>query len=265
MAAQGDEMTEIQKSRLRPAFDARPLSKRVGLIILATDHTTEPDYRRMIATEDIGIYVARIAFTNPVTTESLRRMQPSLTQAAGLILPGEELDVVCYSCTSASVVIGDSEIEAAIRRAKPGIPVVTPPAAGVRGLQALGARRISVLTPYTVEVSRPMAKYFEEAGFEIVSFTCLDLDDDREMAKISPASLVELADDAMAPDAEALFISCTSVRAASAAAQIEKKIGRPMVSSNLASAWNCLRICGDATSRPELGRLMTRPLTKDPT
>ncbi len=256
-------LPEIQISRLRPALDARPLHKRIGLIILATDHTTEPDYRRMVANEDLGIYVTRIAFTNPVTTESLRRMQSSLTEAAALILPDEELDAICYSCTSASVVIGDVEIEAAFRRAKPGVPVVTPPAAGVRGLRALGARRISVLTPYTTGVSRPMLKYFERAGFEIESFTCLELDDDREMARIAPASLIELATSAMAPGAEALFISCTSVRAAGVAAQIEKRIGRPVVTSNLASAWNCLRLCGDAAPRPQLGRLMTLPLTGD--
>lgn len=255
-------VAEIQVSKLRPALDARPLRKRIGLIILATDHTTEPDYRRMVASDNIGVYVARIAFANPVTAENLRRMQPSLTEAAGLILPGEELDAICYSCTSASVVIGDDEIEAAIGKAKPGVAVITPPAAGVRGLRALGARRISVLTPYTAEVSRPMREYFAGAGFEIESFTCLGVDDDREMARISPASLAELAVDAMAPRAEALFISCTSVRAAGVAVQIEKRIGRPVVSSNLASAWNCLRLCGDTAFRPELGRLMTLPLRR---
>jgi maleate isomerase len=235
----------------------------VGLIVLATDHTTEPDYQRMVASRDIGVYVARIAFSNPVTPENLRRMQPALTQAAALLLPEEELDAICYSCTSASVIIGDQEIEAAIRSVKSGVPVVTPPAAGIRALKALGARRISVLTPYTVRTSRPMADYFTRHGFEIENFTCFDFDDDREMARIAPASLVELAVEAMAPAAEALFISCTSVRAAGVAAQIEKRTGRPVVSSNLASAWNCLRLCGDIAGRPELGRLMTLPLVKD--
>jgi maleate isomerase len=239
-----------------PLFDERPLKKRVGLIILATDHTTEPDYQRMVASEEIGVYVARIPFANPVTPENLRRMQPSLTEAAALILPDEKLDAICYSCTSASVVIGDEEIAAAIHRAKPGVPVVTPPLAGVRGLKALGARRISVLTPYTVETSRPMAEYFSRHGFEIASFSCLGLEDDREMARISPSSLVERAVEATAQDAEALFISCTALRAASVVAEIEVRIGRPVVSSNLASAWNCLRICGDERPRPGLGRLM---------
>ena len=33
-----------------------------------------------------------------------------------------------------------------------------------------------------------------------------------------------------------------------------------MVTSNLATAWQCLRLCGDDASRPEFGRLMTMPL-----
>lgn len=241
----------------RPPLDERPLAKRVGLVVLATDHTTEPDFRRIVASEQVGVYVARIPYANPTTPENLRRMQPALTVGAALILPGEELDAICYSCTSASVVIGDAEIEAALRAAKPGVPVVTPPLAGVAGLRALGARRISVLTPYTVETSRPMASYFAGHGFAIDRFTCLGFDDDREMARIAPATLVELARAAMAPQSDALFVSCTALRAALAITAMEAALGRPVVSSNQASAWRCLRLCGDDRPRPEFGRLMT--------
>ncbi|MER8387546.1 ectoine utilization protein EutA [Mesorhizobium sp. M1428] len=251
---------EIRLHSARPALDARPLEQRVGLIILATDHTSEPDFQRMVASDRVGVYVARIPYANPTTPENLRKMQPSLTAAAGLILPDEPLDAICYSCTSASVVIGDAEIEAAVRAAKPGVPVVTPPMAAVRGLKALGARTISILTPYTVETSRPMAAYFTEHGFEIVSFTCLGFEDDREMARIAPKSLVDLARDAMAAQADALFVSCTALRSAAAVVGMEEAIGRPVVTSNQATAWNCLRLCGDEMSRPEFGRLMTLPL-----
>ncbi|RUW26123.1 ectoine utilization protein EutA [Mesorhizobium sp. M4B.F.Ca.ET.215.01.1.1] len=255
-------LPEIRLLPTRPALDARPLEKRVGLIILATDHTSEPDFRRMVASERIGVYVARIPYKNPTTPENLRRMQPELEAAAALILPDEPLDAICYSCTSASVVIGDAEIEAAIRAARPGVAVVTPPMAGVDGLKALGARRISILTPYTVETSRPMAAYFAERGFEIVSFTCLGFEDDREMARIPPAALVELAGKATDAEADALFVSCTALRSALAVAGMEQAIGRPVVTSNQATAWNCLRLCGDDTARPQFGRLMTKSLSQ---
>ncbi|MER9951351.1 ectoine utilization protein EutA [Mesorhizobium sp. M0047] len=252
-------LPEIKVHQKRPALDARPLERRVGLIILATDHTSEPDFRRMVASERIGVYVARIPYANPTTPENLRKMQPALTAGAALILPDEPLDAICYSCTSASVVIGDAEIEAAIQAAKPGVPVVTPPMAGVRGLRALGARKISILTPYTVETSRPMAAYFAAQGFDIASFTCLGFEDDREMARIAPAKLVDLAREATEASADALFVSCTALRAALAVTCMEKAIGRPVVTSNQATAWNCLRLCGDDTQRPEFGRLMTLP------
>ncbi|TIU36340.1 MAG: ectoine utilization protein EutA, partial [Mesorhizobium sp.] len=189
-------------------------------------------------------------------------MQPALTTGAALILPDEPLDAICYSCTSASVVIGDAEIEAAIQAAKPGISVVTPPMAGVRGLRALGASKISILTPYTVETSRPMAAYFAARGFDIVSFTCLGFEDDREMARIAPATLVDLAREATDASADALFVSCTALRGALAVTGMEKAIGRPVVTSNQASAWNCLRLCGDEAPHPEFGRLMTLPLVQ---
>ncbi|MBZ9797310.1 ectoine utilization protein EutA [Mesorhizobium sp. ES1-4] len=256
-------LPEIKVYPNRPALDDRPLARRVGLIILATDHTTEPDFRRMVASERIGVYVARIPYANPTTPENLRKMQPALTAGAALILPDEPLDAICYSCTSASVVIGDGEIEAAIHAAKPGVPVVTPPKAGVRGLNAFSVRRISILTPYTVETSRPMATYFAERGFEIASFTCLGFEDDREMARVTPATLVDLARQAMHPQADALFVSCTALRGALAVTGMEQAIGRPVVTSNQATAWNCLRLCGDEAAHPEFGRLMTLPLPRD--
>ncbi|MGH7006598.1 MAG: ectoine utilization protein EutA, partial [Alphaproteobacteria bacterium] len=181
-------------------------------------------------------------------------------EGARLILPDEDLDAICYSCTSASVVIGDEEIETAIRQAKPGVPVITPPLAAVRGLQALRACRISVLTPYTIETSGPMAAYFAAKGVDIANFTCFGLDDDRQMARITPQSLVTAAREAMAGDADALFISCTALRAALAIADIEEVIGKPVVSSNLATAWATLRICGETAPQPALGRLMAQPL-----
>ncbi|QND54438.1 ectoine utilization protein EutA (plasmid) [Phyllobacterium sp. 628] len=243
------------------SFDDRPIAKRVGLVILATDHTTEPDFQRMVASSRIGLYTARIPYANPTTPENLRRMQPGLTTGAGLILPSEDLDAVVYSCTSASVVIGDDEIEAAIKAAKPGVPVITPPLAAVRALRELDAKRISVLTPYTIETSMPMLAYFSAKGFEIARFTCFGLEDDREMARIKPASLVAAAVEAAAPDSDALFISCTAMRAAIAVPEIEAGLGKPVVTSNLATAWATLRLCGENEPRPELGRLMTLPMS----
>ncbi|MFP1645943.1 ectoine utilization protein EutA [Pontitalea aquivivens] len=237
-------MTDILVSPRRPRLDDRPLAHRVGLVALSTDHTTEVDFARILAPAGIGIYVNRIPFANPVTPATLRAMAPDLTEGAALILPGEALDAVVYGCTSASVCIGDAEVRAQVARGKPGCPVVTPVSAALAGLRALGARRISVLTPYTVETSRPMAAMFEAEGLAIDRFTCLNLTDDREMARIALDDLVDLAATATDRASEALFISCTALRAASVIDRIEAATGLAALSSNYAAAWNVARVCG---------------------
>lgn len=251
-------MSPLRISPVAPRLEARPVRHRIGLVALATDHTTEPDFARILSPRGIGVYVNRVPYANPVTPETLRAMEPALAEGARLILPDEALDAVVYGCTSASVVIGEGAVRDAIRRGKPGVHVITPVSATLAGLRAMGARRISVLTPYTRATSEPMARLFEEEGFDLDRFTCLDMQDDREMARIAPDSIVELAQEAMAPGSEALFISCTAVRAAGVIDRIEAATGAPAISSNYAAAWAVLRHLGDRGAGAP-GHLMTLP------
>lgn len=252
--------TPIRLAQTRLAYDDRAAGKRLGLVLLATDHTSERDFARMVPPRQASVYCSRIAYANPTTPDNLRAMQPRLAEGAALILPGERLDAVCYSCTSASVVIGDEAIEAAIGGARPGVPVVTPPKAARLGLAALGARRISILTPYTAETSAPMARYFADHGFAVTGLTCFGLEDDRVMARVTPETIVAAAREATAADAEALFISCTALRAAEAAAAVEAAIGRPVVTSNQAAVWMALRLAGIDVPIAGHGILPTLPL-----
>lgn len=238
-------------------LDARPVARRIGLVVLATDHTSERDFARLCPADAVGIYATRIAFENPTTPANLRLMQPRLTEAAALILPGEPLDALCYSCTAASAVLGDAAVVAALREAKPEVPVVLPTLAARAAFEALGVRRISILTPYLAETGETIAAYFRTHGLEISSLTCLGLADDREMARVSPAAIADAAAEAVAPDAEALFISCTALRAAAVAGEIERRIARPVVTSNQASIWHALRVAGINRPIAGYGRLLT--------
>lgn len=251
-------MTSIAETHGSLRLDDRPLSHRIGLITLATDHTTEPDFHRILSPQGIGVYSTRIPFTNPVTPATLAAMAGDITDAARLILPDEELDAVVYSCTSASVVIGDDVVRASITAGKPGTDPITPISAGFAGLRALGAERITLLTPYTVQTTAPMAACFEAAGFALQGVTCLGLTDDRDMARLSPDSIARAACAAIAPGSDAIFISCTALRAAGVIDRIESATGISAISSNYATAWAVLRACSiHASAAP--GRLMHLP------
>lgn len=247
------------QERTSMQLDDRPVPHRIGLIVLATDHTTERDFARVCRPDEVAVYANRIAHENPTTPENLFRMQPRLSAAADLILPGEPLDALYYGCTSASVVIGDKAVEAAIQTAKPAVSVITPSAAARAALRALVARRISILTPYLPETSAPFVSYFEAHGFDVLNLTCLGLADDRQMARLAPAAIVAAACETVAPEAEALFISCTAVRAAEVAGEIEQRIGKPVVTSNQAGLWLTLRRAGIERPISGGGRLLELP------
>lgn len=237
-------------------LDERPTRWRIGLIALATDHTLERDLANVCGGDEIGAYVTRVAFDNPMTRESLVAMGPRLTEAARLILPDEELDAVAYGCTSASVAMGDEAVTVAIRAAKPAVPVTTPSAAACAAFQALGVKRISVLTPYPVEVTAPFGDYFAARGLEVANLSCLGIEDDRDVARVNRATLVAAAREACTPDAEALFISCTALRAAELASTLEEDLGRPVVTSNQALIWHVLRLAGCDKRVAGYGRLL---------
>ena len=100
---------------------ARPLARRVGLIILATDQTSEPDFRRMADRAGrIGV------LCDPRTPMPTRRRPTICAHAAdadatapALILPGELRRRSAIACTAASAVIGEAEVAAAINGPSP--------------------------------------------------------------------------------------------------------------------------------------------------
>ncbi|QRZ15209.1 ectoine utilization protein EutA [Paracoccus methylovorus] len=235
-------------------LDHRPLPRRIGLVTLATDHTTEVDFA-VLPPHCVGVYATRIPFANPVTPETLAAMARDVTAAAALILPDEDLDAVVYSCTSASVVIGDQAVREAIGLGKPSAQAITPISAGFAALRALEAQRITLLTPYTPRTTQPMADCFEGGGFALQGVSCLNLTDDREMARISHATIIEAARAALAPDSQALFIACTAVRACAIIDRIEDAVGVPVVSANSATLWAAARACG-VTGAVAPGQLM---------
>lgn len=241
--------------RLAVSLDPRPVARRIGLIALATDHTSERDFARICDPDEVGVYVTRVAYENPTTPDSLRRIGPRLTDASRLILPDEPLDVVAFGCTSASVVLGDDAVARAVLAAKPGTDCVTPVSAALDAFRALGVTRLSILTPYTENVTDEVVGYFQSRRLEVRSRLGLGLDDDRKMARISHQTLIREAVSATSHDAEALFVSCTAVRALECVQRIEDRIGKPVVTSNQAMVWRSLRLAGISRSISGFGRL----------
>ena len=232
-------------------------AKRIGLIVLATDRTSERDYRMGLEGTGIDLYVNRVPYANPMTIDNLRAVLKDLRQASDDLLPGIPFDAIAFSCTSASALIGDDAVFEAIKGAKPDASVVTPPLASVHAFQSLHCPTISLLTPYDRAITDAMAGYFESHGLGVAASTSLELNDDQSMAALGQDVIIAHAKNAFDPASEALFISCTALRSLEAIDRIEQAIGAPVVTSNQAALWACLCACGVTAAPPAaVGRLM---------
>jgi len=232
---------------------------RIGLLVLASDFTIEHEWRAiMTGLAGVALYQSRILNDMQITPETLRAMEPRIAAATDVILPGCPLDVVAYGCTSASMAIGEDRVFARIREAKPDTRCTTPITAAFAAFRALGARRIGVLTPYRADVNRIVADYIRARGFDVPVFGSFNEQDDRVVATITPASIrsgIETITSRAKVDC--IFVSCTSVRLAEAARDIEAEIGIPVTSSNHAMAWHALRLAGVDDLLPQWGQLFT--------
>lgn len=237
-------------------LDQGPGAYRIGLIALDCDHATERDFMNMRPGDDVAIYTSRVRSAKTCTVENLRSIAPLLTEAASLILPDSRLDVIAYSCTSGTVVVGHEAIVDYVQAARPGIACVTPIKAALAGLSSLGARRVAVLTPYVDEINADMASYLEAEGIDIVGFTSFHLIDTDDMANLAPEAIYQAALEADRDEAEALFISCTAIRAADVVERIERTLGKPVVTSIQAMFWQSLAYAGYAKPIAGYGRLL---------
>ncbi|MEO1494952.1 MAG: Asp/Glu racemase [Pseudomonadota bacterium] len=228
------------------AVDAKLAAKpKIGLIVLATDYTIEPEIGAAFAASGVEVHAARIAMDPEVTPQTLAAMGPRITETTELLLPGDRLDVVGYGCTSASIVLGEDAVAAAVHAVQPGARVTTPITAAFAAFRALSARRIAVLTPYTRAVNERLQAYIEAAGFEVPIFGSFNEPMDPVVATISRDSIrggiVRLTEKR---DVDMVFVSCTSMRFADQIAETEAEIGLPVTTSNHALGWHMLHLAG---------------------
>jgi maleate isomerase len=116
-----------------------------------------------------------------------------------------------------------------------GVPVATAASAIVAALGHLGMRTVAVVSPYAPAVNEQLLAYFAATGIEVSALT--------GEPPTGPAGEVPLHDisrmvtrlDLAAADG--VLISCTGLRTMALLNELEKRTGRPVVSSNQALLW----------------------------
>jgi maleate cis-trans isomerase len=231
---------------------------RVGLIVPSVNTYSEPQFNHY-APEGLGIHVARARVAGK-WKRPLPEMKEEIAGAARLLSDCAP-DVIVFHCTDTSMTQGpqgEGKILDIVKDST-GIDAVATSRLVLEAMQALGMTKVVLLTPY--KSNQAIVDYLAAAGIEVVQDVALKLEP-LGFGKVTPAEWARLARDNDRPEADGIFLSCTNTRQIEAIADIERDRGKPVVNSNQAVLWGCMRklkgTLGPLKPMPELGRLMTR-------
>ncbi len=99
--------------------EGRHARANIGYVLLPNEQTIESDLFRM-APPGVGLHFSRGPMPREISVANLASMAETMAETAALLLPDDELDVICYACTSGSVVIGEDRVRAELSRDEDG-------------------------------------------------------------------------------------------------------------------------------------------------
>jgi len=230
---------------------------KFGFIVLAMEQTAEEDLYRTIP-QGIGVHFSRVPMANEARVDALIATREHLPGAAKLLLPFDQLDVLSYTCTAASLLLGEEETTRLLASGGNARKVVTAAGASVRALRAVQAKRVVAVTPYGEQVNRALIDRLAFEGIETLELVPLPVKTNIEVDSISPEYLRALGLELLRqhPSADALYFCCGAMRSIEAIEAVERESGRPVIASNQAILWDCLRQAGLMDRLPGLGMLL---------
>lgn len=223
----------------------------IGLVVLQTDETLEPDIHRYFPPTAADVYVSRVPNAPDVNAETLADMANYIESSATLLPRSLSFDAVAYCCTSGSAVIGPAKVGSLMRAGCRTAGATDPVSALIHMCRKHNVKRLAFLSPYVESVSKILREVLTAADIETCAFGAFNEGDDAKVARIDPAytkrAAIELA---KSTDVDAVFMSCTNLKTYDVLAEIEAEAGVPAFSSNSALAAHLAELSGATAVHP---------------
>lgn len=229
-------------------FEASPFlenTTRLGVILPSVNTVVEPWYNTLLQ-ENESLHVTRMFLDKNVTPESLKEMDHVEGMHAAKCITSCKPEVIAYCCTASSIVQGpeyDKNLKEELKKST-GTESFTAVGAIVEALEKLKVKKISIASPYTDNIDHAEKIYFEQVGFSVLGTANFNISDSFLLAAPKSEQIIELSLQAWHPASDALLISCLNMNSQFVADQLEKKIGRPVITSTTATLWKLLRSAG---------------------
>lgn len=174
-------------------------------------------------------------------------------------------DVLAYACLVAIMCqgpgyheISEERLGKATEENGGAAPMVSSAGALIEGLNTMGAKKVSIITPYMKPLTKTVIEYLNAAGIEVIDSISLEVADNLEVGRLNPMNLIEHADRLNIEGADAVVLSaCVQMPSLPAIQAVQDRIGVPVLSAGVATVYKILKQLGLKTEVPNTGALLS--------
>ena len=227
-----------------------------GVLIPSTNTTVEIEYSRLLPAS-LQVHVGRLLSSG---TGPFAPSRDDDIDYQAKLLGTAKVEVISLAQTSASLFANDYDANVTQRMsAAANCPAITSAQAVGQSVQALGARRIALVSPYSPPVIERAKRYYEDKfGLEVVALEGFAATDSYMIGKLGP----ENARDAFArinrPEIEVLVVPGGNFPTMPFIPEWEREFGKPVITTNQAALWAMMRLMGVREPLAGLGRLLSQ-------
>jgi maleate isomerase len=225
----------------------------IGLIIPSGNRLTEPQFNAYVP-PGVGVHVTRLRMTGKFR-KPLSELKRPLTEAAEAISDIEP-GMIVFHCTANSMESGLAHEKALVDiiEQASGCPTITTAQALTHAFNQSGIKKLVLISPYVKATNQLEVSYLTETGFTVLHEVGLGLEP-HAYSKVTPQEWRSIVKENTRTDADGYFLSCTNTRMIEAIEDLEKDLDKPVINSNQATIWACLKKLGIPHTNKRLGRL----------
>jgi len=135
-----------------------------------------------------------------------------------------------------------------------GCPTITTAQALTQAFDHCGIKKLVLISPYVQATNQLEVSYLSETGYTVLHELGLALEP-HAYSSVTPEQWRKVVKDNLRAQADGYFLSCTNTRMIEAIDQLEQDLDKPVINSNQATIWACLKRLGIKHSDARLGRL----------
>jgi maleate isomerase len=234
---------------------------RFGLLTPSSNTVQESEFFAALP-PTISLHTGRVAYRDITPQEQMRCVLELESECRKLA--DAEVDVIVFAATAPTLANGkgyDCELIKRMEDAS-GRPTTTAATAFVNALARLNVTRIAIAAPWSKTMDKPMVRFMEASGFEVVNSEVAGYVAGVELGRTGPEAAYELGRRADRPDAEAVIMPGGNWPAMSIVERLEGELGKPVLANNAVSLWAGLRLLKTGGSIPGYGVLLREHLAE---